>query len=38
MLNLGIISWVQGRLDEAHRLLRESMGIFRALDDWVRMA
>jgi tetratricopeptide (TPR) repeat protein len=38
MLNLGIIAWVQGRLDEAHRLLPESLSIFRALDDWVRMA
>jgi tetratricopeptide (TPR) repeat protein len=34
MLGLGIISYVQGRLDEAHRFYRESLGICRTLGDW----
>jgi Tetratricopeptide repeat len=34
MLDLGVIAWVQGHLDEAMPLLEQSAGIYRSLDDW----
>jgi hypothetical protein len=37
MLQPGTISWVQGRLDRAHRLYRENLDICRTLGDRNRM-